>query len=55
MNVYNNTAMGNYTPVIEYLKIYAYVILEDHLHFIMQCDDITKDIARFKSFTARKF
>ena len=36
------------------LKIYAYVILENHLHLIAQSDDIAKDIARFKSFTARK-
>jgi len=36
------------------LKIYAYVILENHLHLIVQSDDIAKDIARFKSFTARK-
>jgi len=35
------------------IKIYAYVILEDHLHLIAQSDDIAKDIARFKSFTAR--
>ena len=35
------------------LKIYAYVILENHLHLIAQSDDIAKDIARFKSFTAR--
>ena len=36
------------------LKIYAYVILENHLHLIAQSDDIAKDIARFKSFTARE-
>jgi REP element-mobilizing transposase RayT len=36
------------------LKIYAYVILENHLHLIAQSDDIAKDMARFKSFTARK-
>jgi len=36
------------------LKVYAYVILENHLHLIAQSDDIVKDIARFKSFTARE-
>ena len=36
------------------LKIYAYVILENHLHIVAQSDDIARDIARFKSFTARK-
>ncbi len=36
------------------LKIYAYVILENHLHLIVQSDDIGKDMARFKSFTARE-
>jgi len=36
------------------LKIYAYVILENHLHLVAQSDDIARDIARFKSFTARK-
>ncbi len=28
------------------LKIYAYVILENHLHLIAQSDDIAKDMAR---------
>jgi len=36
------------------LKIYAYVILENHLHMIASSDNIAKDIARFKSFTARE-
>ena len=36
------------------LKIYAFVILENHIHLIAQSDDIAKDIGRFKSFTARK-
>jgi len=36
------------------LKIYAYVILENHLHLIVQSDDVGKDMARFKSFTARE-
>jgi len=36
------------------LKLYAYVILENHLHLVASSDDIAKDIARFKSFTARE-
>ncbi len=35
------------------LKIHAYVILENHLHLVVQSDDIAKSIAKFKSFTAR--
>ncbi|MFT6987557.1 MAG: putative transposase [Psychromonas sp.] len=38
----------------EGLKVYAYVILENHLHLIMQSAQLNKDIARFKSFTARQ-
>jgi len=35
------------------LKLYGYVILENHLHWIAQSDNLPKDINRFKSFTAR--
>jgi putative transposase len=35
------------------LKIFAYVILENHLHLIAQSEDLGRDIARFKSFTAK--
>ena len=35
------------------LIIYAFVILENHLHLIIQSNTINKDLARFKSFTAR--
>lgn len=35
------------------LKIYAYVILENHLHMIVSSDDILKTIKKFKSFTAK--
>ena len=38
----------------EGLRIYAYVILENHLHFIAQSERTDKDIARFKSYTSRK-
>jgi putative transposase len=36
------------------LNIYAYVILENHLHLVAQSEDLSRDIARFKSFTAKK-
>ncbi|MFZ2724991.1 MAG: transposase [Methylococcaceae bacterium] len=35
-------------------KIYGYVILENHLHLIVQADDLNKEIAHFKSYTARQ-
>ena len=36
------------------LKIYAWVILENHLHIVAQSFELNKDILRFKSYTARK-
>ena len=38
----------------EGLKVYAYVILENHLHLVAQSPQLDKDIARFKSYTARQ-
>ena len=38
----------------EGLKLYAYVILENHLHLIVQSDQLDKDIARLKSHTAKQ-
>jgi REP element-mobilizing transposase RayT len=37
----------------EGFKVYAYVILENHLHMVVQSDDLAKDMARFKQFTAK--
>ena len=37
----------------ENLKLYAYVILENHIHLIAQSDDIGRSIRHFKSFTAK--
>ena len=31
----------------------AFVVLENHLHLIVQSQDVFKDMARFKSFTVR--
>ncbi|HED17554.1 MAG TPA: transposase [Gammaproteobacteria bacterium] len=36
------------------LKLYAYVILENHLHLVVQSKQLDDDIARFKSYTARR-
>ncbi|HEY4612433.1 MAG TPA: transposase [Bacteroidota bacterium] len=36
------------------LTIYAYVILENHLHLIASGDRLSKTIKDFKSFTARQ-
>lgn len=36
------------------LRLYGYVILENHLHFVAQAPDLGKCVSSFKSFTARK-
>ena len=36
------------------LKIYSYVILENHLHLVASSDDVNKSMQKFKSFTARE-
>ena len=36
------------------LKIYAYVILENHLHLVASSSDIGMSMRRFKSFTAKE-
>ena len=38
----------------ENLRLYAYVILENHIHLIAQSDDISKSMRHFKSFTAKE-
>ena len=38
----------------ENLKLYAYVILENHLHLVAQSDDIGRSMRHFKSFTAKE-
>ena len=35
------------------LKIYAYVILENHIHAVIQSDDLPKTIQTFKRHTAK--
>ena len=36
------------------LKLYGYVILENHLHWVAQSEDLRADVKRFKSYTARQ-
>ena len=36
------------------LRLYGYVIMENHLHFIAQAPDLSACVSRFKSFTARR-
>ena len=38
----------------EGLIIYAYVILENHLHMVVQSKQLDRDMRRFKSHTARQ-
>lgn len=36
------------------LKLYAYVILENHLHMVLLSDDLAKTMQSFKQYTAKK-
>ena len=38
----------------EGLKVYAWVMLENHGHFVLQSSALDRDIARLKSWTAKK-
>ena len=38
----------------ENLKLYAYVILENHIHLIVQSDDIGRSMRHFKSFECKR-
>ncbi|MDP2391820.1 MAG: transposase [Methylococcaceae bacterium] len=35
------------------LQVYAWVVLENHCHFVLQSQALDHDIARFKSWTAK--
>jgi len=43
-----------YLQKLDNLKIYSYVILENHLHLIASSDDISMSMRKFKSFTAKE-
>jgi REP element-mobilizing transposase RayT len=36
------------------LTLYAYVVLENHVHFIASSSDLSKEVGDFKSYTARR-
>jgi len=36
------------------LKLYAYVVLENHLHLVASSDNMTQSLRKFKSFTAKE-
>ena len=36
------------------LKLFAYVILENHLHLVASSNDLSKTMQKFKSFTAKE-
>jgi len=36
------------------IKIYGFVIMHNHIHFIAESKNLSEDIRRFKSFTARE-
>ncbi|MDD5036215.1 MAG: transposase [Methylococcaceae bacterium] len=35
-------------------RVYGYVILENHLHLVVQAESLREELPRFKSFTARQ-
>jgi len=43
-----------YLQKTDNLKLYAYVILKNHLHIVAQSNDITKTMVKFKRHTARE-
>ena len=44
----------HYLQVNDQLVIFAYVVMENHIHLIVSSKDLQRIIARFRSFTARK-
>jgi putative transposase len=44
----------NFLIAQQRLVLYAYVIMENHIHLIASGENLTKEISNFKSFTARK-
>lgn len=40
--------------IADNLKIFAYVVLENHLHLVASSNDIAKSMKKFKSFTAKE-
>jgi REP element-mobilizing transposase RayT len=44
----------NYLQQEGRITLFAYVILENHLHFIAASKDLSKEVGDFKSYTARR-
>jgi len=44
----------NFLKTQDNLKVYAYVILENHLHMVVQSDDLQKSMESFKKYTAKE-
>ncbi|MCP4252332.1 MAG: transposase [Candidatus Scalindua sp.] len=44
----------NHLQIQKHLKIFGYVIMENHLHLIASGNNLAREIGHFKSFTARK-
>ena len=42
-----------YLQKSDHLNIYAYVILENHLHLVIQSDDLSKTVQKFKRHTSK--
>jgi len=43
-----------YLKIESAIKLFAYVIMHNHIHLIISSDNIVKNMCRFKSFTARQ-
>lgn len=43
-----------FLQVKDNLKVHAYVILENHLHMVIQSDDLSKSMESFKKYTAKQ-
>ena len=44
----------NYLKETDSLKIYAYVILENHLHMVVSSDDLSATMRKFKRHTSKE-
>lgn len=44
-----------YLQKTDNFKLYAYVVLENHLHIVAQSDNIGRSMAKFKAYTAKEF
>ena len=38
----------------EGMRVFAYVVLENHMHMVVKSPDLGRDLARFKSYTSRQ-